>query len=713
MLNTFFCAKMIDYNKIKIIIFSNIGKDDNVPILLYDNHGLIEPLTITSQSFLNGLVVYECRPSVKLELGNEYSIGIESFGVCPVNVDDFPFRDDFDQEYTYDGDDLGANYSKNETTFKIWAPLASKVVLLLKENDVFETFKMEREDKGVYSITIKGDLDGYRYRYQITNSGVSDIVIDPYGKGSTSNGRDSVVVNLEKTRIDMHSANLPKTKNYVDTVIYELNVRDFTIDPSTDIVNKGKFLGLIEEGRKTKAGNPAGFDYLKSLNITHVQLMPVLDFKTVDEDDPDKKYNWGYDPQQYFSLEGSYSTNPNDAYSRINEFKQVVAKFHEAGIKVNLDVVYNHVYDQQVSTFECVVPNYYFRHKKNGFLCNASGCGNDVASERPMVRKLIVDSLKYLLKEFDVDGFRFDLFGLTDIDTANVILKELRAIKSDVMIYGEGWDMPTNLPSDKKTTIYNSFKLPEVAFFNDVYRDMTRGSNFDIGNGYLTGNTSFIEGFKASVLGNSTNYCYNPRFCSANQSINYAECHDNLTLFDKISASYPDMPLETKLKMINSINGAISFSVGVPFYHAGQEIGLSKMGEDNTYNKGDEYNMFRWDILDQRFSNYLYFSSVIKFRRDIIQKKLFEINEIESASSFENLYNGAFLMKINDIVYGDSIRDYIISFNPTPDVLKVEFDDYYKVILSEAGASFKSKIFIKNAQIDPYSVLVFMKKKED
>lgn len=713
MVNTFFGAKLTDYNTIRVAVFSQINKHPNTPIVLYDNHGFLENLNIVNQSFLNGLVIYECKLKNKLSLGIDYAVGIESFGVTPLDINDAVFFKDFDEDFYYGEDDLGATYNKKYTIFKLWAPLASKVVLMLKDPKIkdgkYETFKMERLDKGVYFIKINGDLEGFLYRYQVTNSGMTNICIDPYAKGSNANGRHSVVIDLNKTKMDLYNEVPPVYKQNVESIIYELHVRDFTINPCTDIKNKGKFLGLIEEGIKTPKGLPVGFDYLKSLNITHVQLLPVLDYKTVDELDPSKKYNWGYDPQQYFALEGSYSTNPEDPYSRIIEFKKVVQAFHKAGIRVNLDVVYNHVYDYQTSTFERIVPNYYFRRKRNGMISNGTGCGNDLASEKLMVRKLIIDSLKYLTKEFGIDGFRFDLLGITDIDTTKQIISELKAINPNIMLYGEGWDMGTELPSDKKTTIYNSFKVPEIGFFNDTFRDIAKGHNFGSEKGYLLGNASYLEGFKFIYYGSVVNYCYPPRFKNANQSINYVECHDNSTLFDKIEDYYGiDYPLEKKLKLVNFVNGSLTFCLGVPFYHSGQEIGQSKYHEDNTYNMGDKYNMFRWDLLDERIENYLYFKSILDCRKNHFKEKYSEPNDIIKRFKFVDIHKNCFAS-----VYVDkelNTDEYLFIINPTDERCFVSLNDYYNLLVGTGGELKDSNIYTQNYIIEPYSANILKKK---
>ena len=547
MINTFLSAKLVDYYTIKVCIFSNVEKTDYYPIKLIKNNENPTELIISKHKFLSGIQLFECKSNNKIELGNNYLISIDSFGIVPLDVSDATSFADFDEEYFYNENDLGFTYSKKKTTFKIWAPLASNVSLYIKNNDTrFITYKMSRAEKGIYFITLEGDYDSAAYRFLVTNNGISQFAADPYAKASSANGKYSYVVDLEKTKCDFFEYNLKRTNNYSSATIYELHVRDFTIDKNTDIVNKGKFLGLTEENRHTLKNNPAGIDYLKFLGITHVQLLPIFDYKTVNELKADEEYNWGYDPHQFFVPEGSYSTKPDDPYSRIVECKKMIQSLHKKGIKVNLDVVYNHVYDYSNSIFEKVVPNYYFRKNKSGLLSNGSFCGNELDSQRPMVRKLIIDSCLYWIKEYGIDGYRFDLMGLIDVDTMKRISNMCKDLKSDFMIYGEGWNMPSVLKEEDRSSLLNTDKLENIAFFNDAFRDILRGPNGNGGKGkeagYLLGNIDYLEGFKFVFLGSSINYCFKPKFLNPNQSINYVECHDNLTLFDNFDIDYTLVP---------------------------------------------------------------------------------------------------------------------------------------------------------------------------
>ncbi len=710
MLNSFFSAKLFPNNIIKVEIFSEIEKDENEPIYLIVNEEKYVKLDIVKSSFLNGIVIYECKSKFNVTLGNKYFIMIKDFGSVPLNVNSATEFSDFDDKYTYLENDLGATYSKECTTFKLWAPLACSVCLLIKKNKGEKecVLQMVRGEKGVYSLTLNGDYDSYLYRYVINNSGVTFITTDPYGKGSSANGEESAVIDFSKVQINLNNDKLPLLKQNIDAIIYELDVRDFTIDEHTDIVNKGKYLGLTEENRKTRKGNPAGLDYLKMLGVTHVQLLPIYDFKTIDELNTKNSYNWGYDPQQYFTPEGSYSLNPNDPYSRIIEVKKMVSKLHEAGIKVNMDVVFNHVYDYMNNVFEKVVPNYYFRKLKNGKVSNDSFCGCDLDTKRPMVRKMILDSIKYWMEEYGIDGYRFDLMGLIDIETMKQVETLAKSIKKDAMIYGEGWDMGQALASNERTSYLNAFKVPGISFFNDSFRDIVKGPNMSSTIGYLSGNSSYLEGFKYVFLGSVVDYCFNKKYIDVNQSLNYCECHDNATLFDCLNNNIKDK--ETCLRIIKTINLTILLSYGISFIHAGQEIGLTKFGVDNTYNLGDKYNKFDYSTLDERFDMALYLASIIKFKKSSLRKTNLTSEDIGNNVYFVNLDNGGLMIKLKKL--GENYKDLIILYNPTDSKINVDLDDYYHVLISYAGKIDDKNFIVRNVPMNPFEVNVFLKKED-
>lgn len=716
MKNTVWNAKLIDENLIRVTIFSNISKPNNTAISLVKDDSEISQLTIIKSNNMPGIVVYDLKPAYKITFGHRYNIVIESFGTVALDVNDMSLSDSFDEEYYYDGDDLGATFYPAYTSFVLWAPLAASVVLKVSKDHgkTWHLYEMIREPKGIYRLELDGNYDGAYYNYIVENSGVSKLTIDPYAKGSTANGTSSVVINFKKVKLDLEEDDLPVTKNYTDAVIYETHVRDFTIDDNTNIKNKGKFLGITEEKRTTNGGNPAGLDYLKYLGITHVQFLPLFDYKTVDELNPDLKYNWGYDPWQYFVPEGSFASELENPYSRIIDLKKMVKALHHNGIKVTADVVFNHVYNYQFHPFEDVVPNYYFRKNANGTASNGSFCGDDLASERKMVAKLIVDACIYWVKEFGIDGYRFDLMGIIDKHTMNRIYRECVAIKPDFMIYGEGWNMPTALDNSIKTTMDNALSLPKMSFFNDAFRDITKGATSESDfykRGYLTGDLSFAEGFKFAFMGSCINYIFPKKFINANQSINYVECHDNGTLYDKIVACGYEEEKDI-LRILKLINAVILFSFGVPFFHMGQEIGLSKNMHQNTYNKGDKYNKMRWNVVDERFEYVTFLSSLIKYRKTHEFLREFDTTIIDKSIDIVNLKNNVLkITYLNGMVNGVN-KKIVLIINPTNEVFYYSNNNIINFIAGDGGYLENSTYKMKTLMVTPNSFDLFYEEEE-
>ena len=714
MKNTTFQAILVDFNTIRVTVFSLNAKPEREAIRIVKDEFDIQNLQILKTNSISGIFIYECKTPYTIELGHKYDIQIDSFGITSLNVNEISLDPKFDEKYYYDGDDLGANYFDKYTEFVLWAPLASNVLLKLSRNNgkSFEALPMVRFSKGVYRCKVDGNLDGAYYSYFVENSGLVRETSDPYAKGSTPNGRYSVVINFKRTKIDLENEDLPVTKSYTDAIIYELNVRDFTISPYTNIKNKGKFLGLAEEKRTTLKGNPAGLDYLKYLGVTHVQILPFFDFKTVDELHPDLQYNWGYDPAQYFVPEGSYASDVEDPYSRIIDLKKMIKALHHNKIKVVMDVVFNHVFESGFNAFEKVVPNYYFRRRQNGFLSNGSGCGNDVASERQMVSKLICDACTFWIKEYGIDGFRFDLMGLTDKHTINKVYREAIAIKKDFILYGEGWNMQTEIEESLRTNLNNALNLPQIGFFNDSYRDIIKGPSSEGGfyqKGYLTGDFSYLEGFKFAVMGSCINYCFNRRFLNANQSINYAECHDNGTLYDKICACDGNSDYSFVKRILKMVNATILLSFGVPFFHAGQEIGQSKNNNHNTYNMGDKYNMFRYDLLDQRFDMANYLKSLIKFRKTMNFIKVSSADLIQDIVYFENLEKGGVRIEYNIEKYdpNSKFKKMHLFINPSNETIYYNSEVYLRLLLSDVGYAEMESLNVINLAIPGFSIQLF------
>ncbi len=545
-----------------------------------------------------------------------------------VSCDGAYYTDRFSEAYTYTGKDLGATYSVGSTFFRVWAPTASAVsVKLYATGSDGESgaaslgeHAMTRDVKGTWVVTVEGDLKNVYYTYAVTVGGETVEAIDPYARAAGVNGQRGMVVDLDSTDpAGWSSDGNPNTvSSYTDAVIYELHVRDFSIDASSGIsaANRGKYLAFTETGTTVNGLGqvPSGVDYLENLGITHLHLLPVYDYGSVDETKlGTPQFNWGYDPVNYNVPEGSYSSNPYDGNVRIREMKQMVLSLHENGISVIMDVVYNHVYDAGTFSFNQIVPGYFSRVDSN-----TSGCGNDTASERAMVRKYIVESVLYWAEEYHIDGFRFDLVGLLDVETINQIVEEVHAVRPDIIFYGEGWDMdstnqyPADLPMAKQG---NAYLTPGFAYFSDSMRNLLAGSN-----GTSTG---FVSG-AGNGSGLVENFLANPGWTkNPQQVIQYVSCHDNLTLVDKLIKSTGRTGLDADIIRMNNLSAAIYMtSQGVPFIHAGEELLREKLDEsgnrvENSYNASDYVNHIRWVNLEKEeyAANMAYYQGLIAFRK--------------------------------------------------------------------------------------------------
>lgn len=622
MKDTYINAKLIEKDLIRLVVFSTLPLEKLEPALQVDGV-LKQKLVATRINSFTSMTVADFRLNHRIELGHSYFLLFPQYGIVPIDVSEATTFPGFDEEFAYDGF-LGNQYRPKATEFSLWAPLASSVVLKYKVEGEkeFQYLKMVRGDRGVFHALLKGNHEGTIYRYLIRNSEIITETTDPYAKASTLNGEYTVVCDFSKLETDFRRECLPVLNSPTDAIIYEAHVRDMTISSYTDIKNKGRFLGMIEKGRKTRNGKPAGFDYLTSLGFTHLQLLPVYDYKTVDESDPSSGYNWGYDPAQYFVPEGSYASNLKDPLSRIKDFKQLVKTFHEAGIRIVMDVVFNHVFEYQSSVFEKVVPNYYFRRRHNGQMANTSGCGNDLASERAMVRRLIVDASMWWIDTYGIDGFRFDLMGIIDVDTLQEIATKARLKDPHFLLYGEGWNMGGEV--DVPLGHMGNYKdIPQYGFFNDVFRENTKH--------YMVEDFDSMNGFKYVFASSCLNFLGNPKFLNASQTINYVECHDNATFYDFVSFRRKDLSEEDKLKLCKLAISTCLFSFGIPFIHMGQEIAQSKWGEDNTYNKGDDYNKFSYKLLEERESMVEYVRSIIHLRRVMNFFHIYDARAIDSS----------------------------------------------------------------------------------
>ena len=582
---------------------------------------------------------------------------------------------EFEAKYTYRGNDLGANWSPDRTLFKLWAPTADAAQVRLYRSgdpdaaDLLRKIPMNAAENGTWTVTVDGDLNGVYYTFAVRIGSYIAEACDPYARTTGVNGHRAMVIDLKST--DPVGWDQDQDPNaglaFTDAVIYELHVRDLSVSRFSGIRNKGKFLGLIETGTKTRSGIPTGLDHIKSLGITHLHLLPFYDFGSVDEKNLDKpQFNWGYDPVNFNVPEGSYATDPSRGEVRVRELKETIKGLHDNGISVIMDVVYNHVYEHRDFCFNKLVPMYFSRIS-DGVVSNGSGCGNDTASERSMVHKYIVDSVCYWADEYHIDGFRFDLVGLLDVDTINDIVTEVRKRHPNVVFYGEGWSMNTNLTKDVPlATQINSHMTPGFAYFNDTIRDSLRGSTFDCeALGFMTGATGIGDKLESCFRGMPF-WCQDPR-----QNINYISCHDNNTLFDRISLARPDASFEDRVRMCKL--GAVFYMTaqGIPFMQAGEEMLRSKPNGrggfvENSYKSPDRVNSIKWNLLDQPiYQNTLeYYKGLIAFRKAHPVLRLTSSYEILShVVPVHCLHPHIGAFHLNCDVAGESCREMFIIFS--------------------------------------------------
>ena len=549
---------------------------------------------------------------------------------------------EFEAKYTYEGNDLGATWSKESTTFRVWAPTASYVALNLYEfgnpgtDDLKKHVKMSKDENGTWVATVKGDLNGMYYTYQVNVDGMKNEVCDPYARAVGVNGHRAMVIDLDSTNPEGWDEDVDPNygDNITDAVIYELHVRDLSSDASSGIQNAGKYLGLTEKGTTNAAGYPTGLDHLIKLGITHLHLLPSYDYASVDETTLETNdFNWGYDPVNYNVPEGSYATDPYNGEVRVSEFKQMVKTLHDNGISVIMDVVYNHVYNAEEFCFNNIVPGYFSRITEDGVYSNGSACGNDTASERSMVKKYIVDSVTYWADEYHIDGFRFDLAGLLDTETINACIEAVHETHPNVIFYGEGWNMTTDVTKEGYTmaTQANSTETPEFAYFSDFVRDSLRGSNSNASQtGFVAGGGGYASAIRDTFMGKST-WCKSP-----SQTVNYASCHDGYTLYDRLTLSTRDKTEEERIKMNNLAAAVVMTSQGVPFFQAGEEMLRSKPTEDgfdhNSYDSSDAVNSIKWDNLsNEAYAKVVdYYTGLIAFRKAHPALRMTTAEEVEA-----------------------------------------------------------------------------------
>ncbi len=594
--HTYFEAYLDDFDKIIVFMSKDSYGGISNRFHLKDRFGHMQELSINSiEQTGNNYNKYTLMIHGEMQIGHEYYVVHQFAREAVLEYAYITKTQRFDELYAYEGNDLGANYTKQKTTFVLWAPCASRIKLELIKHGQMHMYEMKREERGVFRLAVEGDWENASYAYFVRVHGEWRESIDPYGVASKVNALRSVVVDLEKIKVK--SFPLPEMKSNCDAIIYETSVRDFTKQKGIGVEHAGTFLGFIEENDETKK-KKTGFSYLKSLGVTHVQLMPVMDFGSVDELYPTMFYNWCYDPVQWGCLEGSLCSDPENPYARMFEFAKLVETCHENGMRVVLDVVFNHVYDMPKNAMNLIVPNYYFQMNENGEYSNGTFCGNDIDSTRKMCRKLIVDTCLYLCKTFKIDGFRFDLMGILDMDTIKEVYSVCKAYQKDFILYGEGWDMPSLLANERRASIPNHAHMPHVAHFSDRFRDVAKGktSEYEVNvKGYCSGATYLIDVMKNVMLGSCSEYGCDRMFVHPDHVVNYVECHDNMTCWDKLKECCKEDPREIRIQRQKMCIAAVLLAQGIPFLHSGQEFARTKHGKHNTYNDSDEINQMDYD----------------------------------------------------------------------------------------------------------------------
>ena len=657
---------------ITVKMTGEIEGDLNSVFTVADKDGDIAIIDVTTDAD----AAYIVTLTEPLDSSKSYTITFEdmAYDIYMPSVYSTP---EFEAEYTYTGDDLGAAWTENATNFRVWAPTAESVSVILYdsgtdyEKNILDTIEMTPDVNGTWIATKDGDMRGVYYTYSVVIDGVKREACDPYARTTGVNGERAMIINLDETDPEGwdKDTNPHAGETINDAVIYELHVRDLSSGADSGIENKGKFLGLTETGTKTESGISTGLDHIKELGVTHVHLLPIYDFGSVDEKHTiTGLYNWGYDPVNYNVPEGSYSTDPFNGEARVKELKQAVKALHDNDVSVVMDVVYNHVYSATDFCFNKIVPDYFSRIDETGAYSNGSGCGNDTASERSMVKKYIVDSVCYWADEYHIDGFRFDLVGLLDTEIINEIVEEVHKDHPDVIFYGEGWTMDTAVTKDGyiMATQVNSAYTPDFAYFNDTIRDGLKGSVFDdLDKGYVSGKTDMEETIANCFLG-ADSWCSSP-----SQTVNYASCHDNLTLFDHLQTARPEASREELIRMNNLAAAVYLTAEGVPFMQAGEEMLRTKQREDgtfdsNSYSSGDQINCLKWSNLDDEEYTQVfeYYKGLIAFRKAHSVLRLTNAEDVASAvASVDGLDINVVAFDIQGSIGDETADELFVIFN--------------------------------------------------
>ena len=605
---------------------------------------------------------------------------------------------------SYEGADLEMTVDPTGTRFALWSPEAEAARVYLYNTDrntaAYDTLEMTRGDRGVWRASVSQPLYGKFYTFSIKHQG-RWLAETPgvWAKAVGTNGERAAIIDFAATNPEGWAQDRgPKVDNFTDVVLYEMHHRDFSMDPSSGIVHKGKFLALTEPGTNNLTGEATGIDHLKELGVTHVHILPSYDYNSVDEANPQlNQYNWGYDPLNYNAPEGSYSTDPADPSVRVREMKEMIKALHDAGIGVVMDVVYNHTAQNDNSNFSLTALGYYYRHRPDGSYSDASGCGNETASERAQMSDFIVNSVKYWADEYHVDGFRFDLMAIHDTETMNRVARELKEINPSIFVYGEGWtagDSP--LPAERRALKENVAQMEGVAVFSDDIRDAIKGHYSDAADrGFATGKPGNEETVKIGIVaatahpqvdytkGNNSKFAY---ATSPEMVVNYVSCHDDLTLTDKLDKSMPGSTPDQRKRAARLAQTIVFTSQGTPFMFAGEEVFRGKKGVHNSYKSPDSINAIDWQLKHDNAEQFDYYRELIKLRKNHPAFRMTSAEDIARNIVFDEV-DGTNLISysIKNNANGDEWREIKLVFNGSDEPREVKIPKGDWTVIAEDG----------------------------
>ena len=637
---------------------------------------------------------------------------------------------------TYAGEDLELTVNNTGTHWRLWSPEAEEAVVNIydhgKGGEPVETLPMQlNKENGTWSTSVPQKLYGKFYTFRIKYNGKwLNETPGVWAKAVGVNGKRAAIIDFATTNPEgWENDKGPEVKNFSDVIVYEMHHRDLSMHPSSGITNKGKFIALTEEGTTSPSGEKTGIDHLKELGITHVHILPSYDYNSVDESNlQNNTYNWGYDPQNYNAPEGSYSTNPENPSVRVNEMKQMVKALHDAGIGVIMDVVYNHTAENDGSNFSLTAPGYYYRHRNDGSYSDASGCGNETASDLQQMQDFIVNSVKYWADEYHIDGFRFDLMAIHDVETMNRVAAELKEINPSIFVYGEGWtagDSP--LLPERRALKENVSKMQNVAVFSDDLRDAVKGHYTDASDrGFATGKPGLEETVKIGIVaatahpqvdyskGANSKFPYAE---SPEMIVNYVSCHDDLSLTDKLKHSMADEPEENQLAAAKLAQTIVFTSQGTPFMFAGEEIFRDKKGIHNSYNKPDSINAIDWENKTKYHDQFEYYKGLVNLRKNHPAFRMTTAQDIAKHLVFDKIDSSKtpnlISYSLKDNANGDSWKEIKVVFNGAnePQTVNIPKGDW--LIVAQDGKinpdSYLGTTKGGKMQLSPYSALILAK----